>query len=117
MFWYRRFRWRLRAAHAVRAQVRSGVLPEVRDTFTRLRAAGLTERQAYRFLAAACEAEMTAMVLEDRVWDRSALLQSGNTHDVLPARTSALLIRNSLTQLRCGKLPVQHGPQLALHDE
>lgn len=76
MFWYKRFRWRLRAAHAVRAQVRSGVLPEVRETFTRLRDTGLTERQAYRLLAAAYEAEMAAMILEDRAWDRSRYVRS-----------------------------------------
>jgi hypothetical protein len=76
MFWYKRFRWRLRAARAVRAQVRSGVLPEVRETFTRLRAAGLTERQAYRLVAAAYEAEMTAMILENRVYDRSRYMSS-----------------------------------------
>lgn len=88
MHWFKRFRWRFGHARMVRAQVRSGYLPEVRATFERLRQTGHSARQVYRLLAAVYEAEVATMLIEDRLWDRSAYFRG---LDALPTRPTVSL--------------------------
>ena len=71
----KRLRWRLGFARVVRSQLRTGRPPEVAETYARLRAAGLSRWRARRLLTAAYEAEVAAMILEQRVYDHVRYLQ------------------------------------------
>lgn len=55
----------------VEDQVKAGEPPEVRATFGRLRALGLSERQVWRLLTLALKAEIMAMRKAGRGFDRT----------------------------------------------
>ena len=84
----KRLRWRWGFARAVRAQVRSGRPPEVRAAYERLRAGGVGWWRAWRLLAAAYEAEVAAMMLEERVYSHEAYVRA---LAALPARPALSL--------------------------
>jgi hypothetical protein len=65
-------RSRGRAQRLVRAQLVSEDWPEVRAVVARLRAAGLSEREAERRLVAALEREIGRMMAVPRPFDRAA---------------------------------------------
>ena len=92
MRWSKRWRWRFGFARAVRAQVRSGIPPEVRATFERLRSAGMSRWKAYRLLAAVYEGEVATMILEERVYDHGSYVRA---LDALPTRPTSSLDRVS----------------------
>ena len=71
----KRVRWRVGFARVVRSQVRTARPPEARAVYERLRAEGLSSWRAYRLLAMAYEAEVAAMLLEERVYDQDIYLQ------------------------------------------
>jgi hypothetical protein len=68
-------RWRIGFARVVRSQVRTGQPPEARAVYERLRADGFSSWGAYRLLARAYEAEVAAMLLDERVYDHDIYLQ------------------------------------------
>jgi hypothetical protein len=71
----KRLRWRLGFARVVRSQVRTGRPPEARAVYARLLGDGYSSRRAYALLAAVYEAEVAAMMIEERVYDHQAYLQ------------------------------------------
>jgi hypothetical protein len=71
----KRVRWRLGFARVVSSQVRTGRPPEARAVYERLRAEGFSSWRAYRLLARVYEAEVAAMLLEERVYDHHVYLQ------------------------------------------
>ena len=83
----KKWRWRFGFHRAVRAQVRTGRPPEVRQVFATLRAMEFSSWRAYRMLAAAYEAEVAAMLIDDRLYDHEAYLQVLEALPVLPQRT------------------------------
>jgi hypothetical protein len=68
----KRLRWRIGFLRVAVAQVRTGRPPEARAAFQRLREAGVPAWRSYRLLAAAYEAEVATMILEERVYDHAA---------------------------------------------
>jgi aminoglycoside phosphotransferase (APT) family kinase protein len=84
----KRWRWRLGFHRVTLLQLRSGQPPEVRATYQRLRAVGVSGWRAWRLLTAVYEAEVAAMIVESRVYDHArfvALLEA------LPARPARSL--------------------------
>ena len=75
MRWLKKLRWRLGFRRVVRLQVRTGVPVETRATFDRLVAAGLSERDVFRLLDSAYEAEVAAMLLGQRVYDHAEFVR------------------------------------------
>ena len=71
----KRLRWRLGFARVVRSQVRTGRPPEARAVYERLLGEGRSSRQAYALLAAVYEAEVAAMMIEERVYDHQEYLR------------------------------------------
>ena len=71
----KRLRWRLGFARVVRSQVGTGRPPEARALSGRLLGEGSSSRRAYALLAAVYEAEVAAMMIEQRAYDHHAYLQ------------------------------------------
>lgn len=72
----KRLGWRWGLAGAVAPQVRTGRPPQVRAAYERLRTAGITRWRASRLFAAAYEAEVASMLLEERVYSHEAYVQT-----------------------------------------
>lgn len=68
----KRVRWRIGFLRVTLAQIRTGRPPEVRATYERLTASGVSPWRAYRLLAAAYEAEVATMLIETRVYSAAA---------------------------------------------
>ena len=75
MRFLKRLRWRLGFARVARSQVRTGRPPEARVVYERLLAEGYSSRRAYALLAAVYEAEVAAMMIEERVYDHQTYLR------------------------------------------
>ena len=71
----KRLSWRFGFARVVRSQVRTGRPPEARAVYERLLGEGFSSREAYALLAAVYEAEVAAMIIEERVYDHQAYLR------------------------------------------
>ncbi len=70
--WWKRCRARSGARRAIRGQLLAADWPEVRTAYNRLRAAGLSDRQAVGRLVAVLERETDRMVDHWRPFDRAA---------------------------------------------
>ena len=75
MRFLKRLRWRFGFARVVRSQVRTGRPPEARAVYERLLGEGYSSRRAYALLAAVYEAEVAAMMIQQRVYDHQAYLR------------------------------------------
>jgi hypothetical protein len=82
MRFLKKLRWRIGFARVARSQIRTGRPPQTRTVFERLRTQGFSRWKAYRLLALAYEAEVAAMIVENRVYDDARYLR---VLDALPA--------------------------------
>jgi len=74
----KRLTWRVGFLRVSRKMVRTGRPPETGATFRRLRSEGHSSFRAYQLVAAAYEAEVAAMILEQRVYQHGKYVEQLN---------------------------------------